>query len=69
MGKTLKLAIISNVQVLVYSQGVMQDSGFWGVNSKNGGGTQKRYFVRFYGYLKRGAFAGCLEGGSQSEDR
>ena len=30
-----------------------------GVNSKNGGGTQKLYFVRFHAYPKRGAFAGC----------
>ena len=42
------------------SHGVMQDFGFFlGSNSKHGGGTQKRYFVRCHGSLKRGAFAGC----------
>ena len=52
-------------------QGVMQDLGFFmrTVNSKDGGGTQKLYFVPFHGYLKRDAFPGCFEGGIPYEDR
>ena len=50
----------------------MQDFGvFFGggrVNSKNGRGTQKLYFVRFQN-LMRGAFARCSEGCSHSEER
>ena len=49
-------------------QGVLQDFGFffWG---GVGCGTQKFYFGRCQGYLKRGAFAGGWEVGSLSEDR
>ena len=51
----------------------MQDFAFWGagggVNSKHGGGTQKLYFLRCHGYLKRGAFAGGSEGRSPPGDK